>query len=367
MKNRKISVLLVLALIVSVMFAGCGEQTKDTEGETSEQVTVSQKSELSSLTEKPTASKTTSATTAEVKSTEKETSSETTSKTQTTAEKTSETKSREQASSETETVSADVSSSAQSSTVKTTKKTTTSSTVKTTAKTTTGTTTKTTAKTTATTKKTTTKAAKPVSASFFDDAVFVGDSVTLGLRNYATSERNKGNDCLGKAQFLTAGSMGYTNTLPKIGTAESIHPKYKGKETRIEDALKQMNAKKVFIMLGMNDFCAYPTETGVANAKKVLKAIADKNPGIKIYVESVTPTLYNKGRFTNQNINAFNKGLKTLCGENGWTYVDVASVMKDSNGNFIKSYCSDPEGRGVHMTYAGCKAWVDYLNKTFNK
>ena len=205
------------------------------------------------------------------------------------------------------------------------------------------------------------------SSEFFDDAVFVGDSVTMGLRNYVTSERNKGHDCLGKARFLTAGSMGYSNTLPKIGTQNSIHPKYKGKEMYIEDALALMKAKKVFIMLGMNDFCIYSVKDGIGNAEKCINKIKDKNPGIEIYIESVTPALRDKGNFSNANINKFNAALKTFCEENGYTYVDVASAMKNSNGALIKSYCSDPEGRGVHMTYEGCRAWVNYLNKTYSE
>lgn len=206
-----------------------------------------------------------------------------------------------------------------------------------------------------------------VSENFFDDAVFVGDSVTLGLRNFVTSERNKGHECLGKAKFLTEGSMGYTNTLPKLGSANSIHPKYKGKEMFIEDALALIKAEKVFIMLGMNDFCIYSAEEGITNAGKCISRIKEKNPDIDIYIESVTPALRDRGSFSNANIDKFNAALKKFCEDNGCTYVDVASVMKDSNGAMIKSYCSDPEGKGVHMTYEGCRVWVDYLNKNYSK
>ena len=211
------------------------------------------------------------------------------------------------------------------------------------------------------------KNGKDESGSFFDGAVFVGDSVTLGLRNFVTSERNKGNECLGNAKFLTAGSMGYTNTLPKIGAENSIHPKYKGKETRIEDALALMKAEKVFIMLGMNDFCIYSLSDGIKNAEKCITKIKEKNPEIDIYIESVTPTLYDKGSFNNANIDKFNDGLKMLCKENDCTYVDIASVMKDSKGALIESYCSDPEGKGVHMANAGCRAWIKYFVENFSK
>ena len=43
---------------------------------------------------------------------------------------------------------------------------------------------------------------------YFDDAVFVGDSITLKLYHYVKDMRNQGTPCLGGAKFLTAGSLG---------------------------------------------------------------------------------------------------------------------------------------------------------------
>lgn len=204
-----------------------------------------------------------------------------------------------------------------------------------------------------------------LSDDFFDDALFIGDSVTMGLRNFVTSERNKGNDCLGKAQFLAAGSMGYTNSLPAPGTPGSIHPVCQGKEVTIEDGVQMTGAKKIFILLGMNDFCPYPLETCMKNVSECVARILDKNPDVSIYLQSVTPTLNNNGRFNNTNIDAFNEGLRSLCEEMEWTYVDIASVMKDENGALISSYCSDPQNVGVHMTFSGCRAWAGYLTSVF--
>lgn len=198
---------------------------------------------------------------------------------------------------------------------------------------------------------------------FFDDAVFIGDSISLGLRNYVTSERNKGNECLGKAQFLVAGSMGYGNSLGAIGSSYSIHPKYQGKEVLIEDGVQLTGAKKVFIMLGLNDFCAYSVETGMKNAEKLVNRIIEKNPEVRIYIQSVTPVIQAKehGKFNNQSIDAFNAALKNLCKINGWNYVDVASSLKAANNCFRDEYCSDRDSQGVHMSYSGCKVWIEVL------
>ena len=199
--------------------------------------------------------------------------------------------------------------------------------------------------------------------AFWDESVFIGDSVTLGLRNYVVGQRNKDVECLSGAQFLAMGNMSYTNSLPAIGTHDSYHPKYQGKTVTIEDGVRLTGAKNVFIMLGMNDFYAYSIEIGLESAQEVVARIKEECPDAEIFIESVTPTLYDHKVFNNENINIFNEDMKTLCEENGWTYVDVASVMKDADGGFKGEYCSDPEDIGVHMNAEGCAAWIDYLNE----
>ncbi len=202
---------------------------------------------------------------------------------------------------------------------------------------------------------------------FFVKTVFIGDSVSLGLRNYVTKQRNSGLDCLGEAKFLCAGSMSYTNSLRKIGEKDSIHPIYKGKEVTVEDGVKEMGAEKVFIMLGMNDFCAYPTETGINNAKTAIEKILEKSPEAVIYVQSVTPVIKDKeyGKFNNEEIDKFNTQLASLCEEKDWFFIDISSILKDEDNCLKKEYCSDPDNQGIHMSATACKVWVEYLTDLF--
>ena len=205
-------------------------------------------------------------------------------------------------------------------------------------------------------------------ASFFDDAVFVGDSVTLGLKNIATSQRNAGKNYLGKAKFLCSGSLGYSNSAWDTSDPKSVHPKLNGKKVRVEDGVKTLGAKKLFIMLGMNDFAAYDHDVVIKKATALINKIIEKSPGIKVYVESVTPITADKqhGKFNNKNVDAFNAKLKAMCQKNGWTYVDINSQFKDENGNLHTSYCGDLNGMGIHMAKKGCDKWVDYLIKKFS-
>ena len=53
--------------------------------------------------------------------------------------------------------------------------------------------------------------------------------------------------------------------------------------------------------------------------------------------------------------------LEQMCQENGWKYLDVASVLKDDNGCLPPEYCSDPDAQGIHFTDEACDIWINYL------
>lgn len=131
----------------------------------------------------------------------------------------------------------------------------------------------------------------------------------------------------------------------------------------LADAIEAMGAKKVFIMLGMNDIAVYGNDGAVKNMETVLAQIKEKNPDTTIYVQSMTPIVgtAQTGSLTNENLNIYNTGLQAMCEQNGYIYLDVASVMKDDEGNLKREYCSDPDNMGVHFTDEGYKVWIDYL------
>ncbi|MDD6021395.1 MAG: GDSL-type esterase/lipase family protein [Acutalibacteraceae bacterium] len=199
-----------------------------------------------------------------------------------------------------------------------------------------------------------------VSPSYFDDAVFVGDSISLKLSYYEAA-----NDVLGKAQFLTAGSLSATNALWDV-SSESVHPRYKGTKMKLEKSIPLTGAKKVYIMLGMNDINLSGIDGSIENFKKLCKNIKKNAPYVKFYVQSVTPRVAmtsssTSKSLTNAKIAEYNRKLSECCRRQGWYFLNVAYVMFDSKGNLKKEYCSDPGGMGMHFTNEGCKAWVDYL------
>ncbi|MCI5728780.1 MAG: GDSL-type esterase/lipase family protein [Clostridia bacterium] len=204
-------------------------------------------------------------------------------------------------------------------------------------------------------------AGSDVGASFFDDAVFIGDSISLRLTMYCQANP----DALGKAQFLTAGSLGSGNALWDENSQDAVFPTYNGQVVTLQDGVQKSGAKKVFIMLGMNDVGLYGVEGARDNMETLIGLILEKSPNVTIYVQSMTPmlTTHQLKSLNNPNIEAYNKLLREMCAEHGWNFVDVASVMKESDGGLIPAYCSDggDGGMGMHFTNEGAVAWVNYL------
>lgn len=205
----------------------------------------------------------------------------------------------------------------------------------------------------------------PLDSGIFDDAIFVGDSVTNNLRLYLGRQNNSGRYPIGRGKVLCAASLSYTNSLWAIDRPGNVHPSYNGKKCRVPDGVAESGAKKVFIMLGMNDFIIYGADLTVRNANTLINQIVAKCPDVTIYVQSVTPILKanEQGAKNNANVRRVNDGLRRMCEENGWIYLDVASALVDEYGNLDSAYCIDPgvNGMGIHINDYACQKWLDYL------
>ena len=186
--------------------------------------------------------------------------------------------------------------------------------------------------------------------SFYDDAAFIGDSIsyTLFLHNSKTQD-------LGKARFLVRGSLGIHNTLNG-----QLKIYYQGKEMTPWDAVAACGAKKVFIMLGMNDIGYYGIDGTMEKWDIFLEKIREKSPDVEIYIQSQTPmwTDANLDLLNNDNIDLYNQELKEFAEESGCSFVNIAPYFKDSTNGLAQKYCND---KYVHMNFEGTTTWVKVL------
>lgn len=198
----------------------------------------------------------------------------------------------------------------------------------------------------------------PVDVSFFDDAAFIGDSVTLMLQRYHMKT-----GALSKTTFLCIGSYSVNNAV-----TGQLLLSYQGQDMTPQDALAACGAKKVFILLGMNDIALFGEDSiayAMDNWATLIANIREKNPDIEIYIQSGTPiyTDGQKGGLNNDRMDAYNVALEAFAAENDCYYIDIATPLKDDTNGLKEEYCSDAY---VHFTEAACQKWIELLLEYLN-
>lgn len=194
--------------------------------------------------------------------------------------------------------------------------------------------------------------------AYYNDVVFVGDSITQGLQIYVDYQRSLDNPVLGDARFLAAQSY----HIHDVYNPDGAKMNYRGQSMPMPDCLAAMEAQRVFIMLGLNDWAATDVDNCIAKYKKAIEKIREVNPDIEIVVELCTP-ITQEGQTShlhNEGMVAFNEALMALCDEMDISYVDVSTFLKDENGALKAEYSSD---NYVHMNHAGLAIWVDALRE----
>lgn len=185
-----------------------------------------------------------------------------------------------------------------------------------------------------------------VEDSYFDDALFIGDSRTEGLMLYSG---------LQTATFYTHKGM----MVSKAFTSKVIDTP-SGKVTVVE-ALKQKQFGKIYIMLGVNELgWAYDSFFAEKYAELV-DAVKAAQPQATIYIQSILPVSADKSArdkiYNNPKILNYNRLIREMVAAKGVYYVDVAAGIQDEQGCLPKDSTTD----GVHLTASYCKVWLQYL------
>ena len=204
-----------------------------------------------------------------------------------------------------------------------------------------------------------------VDDSYFNDAVFIGDSISYGFELYVTEKRANGETVLGEAKFLTSGSLSYGNSLWDVSD-ESVHPTYNGVKMKLEDAIAQIKPGKIYILLGTNDVALYGVEQTIANADTEISRMLEASPGAEIFIMSTTPKYSPAesdvdGALNNADIDALNVAMRNFAVEKGYNFMNIAPLFKDETGGLAADYCSDKEGMGIHFTSAAYDIWLNFL------
>ena len=127
-------------------------------------------------------------------------------------------------------------------------------------------------------------------------------------------------------------------------------------------------AKKIFLMIGINDLVKNPSRSPDAVANKIEEiaiALQQKYPNTPIAIQSVLPVArspaptgfslpQDRVETLNPKIRTLNSLLKTMAEkQNGLQYVDLHSSFVDANGELRHALTYD----GVHLNEEGYKLW----------
>lgn len=191
--------------------------------------------------------------------------------------------------------------------------------------------------------------------SWFDDAVFIGDSIAGTLQLYAGQHGE-----LGSAVFLCRTSYSITTA---VNGAMLLY--YRGQGYQPKELLPETGAKKVFFLIGMNDVACYNDEQYAALWSALVEGIRENAPDLHIFFQSVTPIARSQPNsvLTNERIDRYNELLRDFCAENGCCYVDVASCFKNENGMLRAELCRDGY---VHLILDAGAIWCAALKDAAN-
>jgi len=206
--------------------------------------------------------------------------------------------------------------------------------------------------------------------SFFNDGIFVGNSIMLKYEKFVSKYRTSSvSDFLGTSKFFCAGSFGvYHNNNTPADKADAVNPSYQGTKYSVQDMVGVANPKRVFLNLaGLNDMGIFPVKSCAEDTAKemiqIIKDIKNEHPEVEIVVLSTTYMIKrnnNMTRLNNENLSIMNNLILDYCNANGVDFVDVSTLLTE-NGCLADKYCSDIDSLGCHLNDSGCLVWTGIL------
>ena len=186
-----------------------------------------------------------------------------------------------------------------------------------------------------------------VGKEYFDDALFIGDSRTVGISEYGD---------LNNATFFANTGMSVYNVFDKKVSVPKV-----GK-VKLDQLLTSKKYGKVYIMLGINEL-GYNSNNTLKKYKELVKFVQNKQNNAIIYIEAnlhVTVEKSNKDKVINNvNINKFNNEISKLADNEKIFYIDINEKFDDKDGNLSSNYTQD----NVHIYAKYYKEWSDWLSQ----
>lgn len=184
-----------------------------------------------------------------------------------------------------------------------------------------------------------------VEESWFDDALFIGNSLGVGLRDYAP---------LGNADYFCAIGQSVFSVRDNWLNVYSVG------NTSLERLLSNRSYGKVYIHLGTNE-CGYPVETVLSAYQELINLIREKQPDAAIIIQATTTFGRNKAKqysyMVPETITNLNNQLMTLADQDNVYFIDFNPEVVDEEGYLPSTFSLD----GCHPTVDGYRQWAQWI------
>ena len=187
-----------------------------------------------------------------------------------------------------------------------------------------------------------------VDDDYFTDALFIGDSRTVGLSEYCEPLDTR-------ATFYAKISLTIFDVFKKefIKTDEG--------KIGLEEALTQNQYGKIYIMLGLNEIGTGDSEYFKNAYAEVIDKIRELQPDAIIYIQGIMHVTAHKSdvdkHFNNEKINVRNAAISELADNKNVFYIDMNEAVDDEDGNLEEGLSFDD----IHLKASSYERWYEFL------
>ncbi|MCM1224654.1 MAG: GDSL-type esterase/lipase family protein [Lachnospiraceae bacterium] len=188
-----------------------------------------------------------------------------------------------------------------------------------------------------------------VEDDYFSDAVFIGDSRTVGMFEYGGLEET--------AAFYASTGL----TVYKMFDSAIVPVPGERKKITVEEALQRNTFAKIYLMIGINEMGTGTVESFLEKYREVVQHLQELQPDAIIYVQAIIKVTSERSAqgdyINNEGIEARNQGIEQMADNEKIFYLDVNPLICDETGGMEASYTFD----GVHLKAKYIEIWKDYL------
>ncbi len=189
---------------------------------------------------------------------------------------------------------------------------------------------------------------------YYDNCLFVGDSLTVGLRLYVRSTQAKDPAFFDGARFYAVDSFLLQTAATERAGGSNPQLRYNGYDVSLAWLMGKLQPPRVFILAGMNDDIHDHLDRAGRYVDRIM-ALRDKySPRTEICFFTLTPVTRAVGPTRRDRQDAYNAWLRQKCAAVGAVWVDIATPLKGPDGFLPDAFCRDGK---VHLTREGYDAW----------